>query len=171
MNWSNSTSLKMDVVKKLHSSVSCKHLDCNEPLHQTLIKTVWWNRCSVTNGAGHYVAAISQKQRYNNSRIPPSRLVFGRTTLSQCASEGFSQGRTWGHCWTCRGKRDGRSLRLVPKINKELGITLLTKSSQQKPKTGSNQDNVLSLMGSIYSKHSYKLPWILNGNKYLPLNL
>lgn len=26
-------------------------------------------------------------------------------------------------------------------------------------------------MGSIYFKHSYKLPWILNGNEHLPLNL
>lgn len=30
----------MNVVKKLHSSVICKYLDYNEPLHPTLFKTL-----------------------------------------------------------------------------------------------------------------------------------
>ena len=78
----------MDVVKKLHSSVICKHLDCSEPLHQTLIKTV----------CGGIGALLLKEQPFQKSsstitlEFLPAGRIFGQTSLSQCAREGFSQG-------------------------------------------------------------------------------
>lgn len=107
----------------------------NKTFCQMLIKTLLDGICFVLlKEARLYTAAISQKQytTKNLKFLPADWGFFGQTSLLQCDSEGFSQGRTWGHGWSpCRGKRFGHGFRFVPK-------TIQTNKQAKKPQHNKN---------------------------------